>query len=183
MNIQMNEIWKEFYIKNHLYRISNLGIIQTYMRNDNWYTMKTKNNRKGYVTVMLCDKKYYSIHRLVAKNFIPNPNNLPQVNHKNGVKTDNRIENLEWCTNQYNHEHAIKTKLKNMKYASSCAIQKTSKKVIQLDFNNNVIKIWDSIMEAERKLGIANSHISSCCKHKKGFNSAGGYRWEYYKNN
>lgn len=191
MNIKMSEIWKEFYIKNHLYRISNLGTIQTYIKDDNWYTMKTKINRKGYLVVMLCDRKNYSIHRLVAIHFIPNPNDLPQVNHKNGIKIDNVVDpdnlygettNLEWCTNRYNYEHAIETKLKNMKYASSCAIQKTSKKVMQLDFNNNIIKIWNSISEAERKLGISNSHISSCCRHKKGFKSAGGYHWEYYNN-
>lgn len=77
--------------------------------------MKTQTNRYGYLQVMLYNNhkgKLLTIHRLVAQTFIPNPENLPQVNHKNGVKTDNRVENLEFCTAAYNNQHAWDNGLK-----------------------------------------------------------------------
>ena len=76
------------------------------------YTGKMKQlafcvNHKGYNRVGLSDKKSHFVHRLVAKAYIPNPDNLPQVNHKNRDKLDNRVENLEWCDNDYNISHAL----------------------------------------------------------------------------
>lgn len=178
MNMKKIEKWCEFSINSHLYKISNKGNIQTFYNNE-WRPMKTSVNKKGYKRVGLCDKKHYFIHRLVAKAFVPNPNNLPQVNHKNGIKDCNEDWNLEWCDNSYNYNHAIKNGLKDMKLASNHAIKKTSKPVIQLTLDNKVVKTWNSMMDAERTLGISNSHISACCKHKKGFYTAGGYKWEY----
>lgn len=72
--------------------------------------IKPQPNNKGYGRVQLCGK-FYFVHRLVAEKFIPNPNNLPQVNHIDGDKTNNCIENLEWVTNQENRDHAIKNGL------------------------------------------------------------------------
>ena len=99
----MMELWKDIDGFEGKYAISNLGNVYSYYLGRN---LKFNKNRSGnYVgVVLLKDGKQYrfQVHRLVAKAFIPNPKNLPQVNHKNEIQDDNRVENLEWCDQQYN---------------------------------------------------------------------------------
>lgn len=90
------------------------------------------------------------------------------MNHKNEIKDDNRVANLEYCDAKYNSNYG--TRLERI-------AEKLSKPVFQYDLNGNFIKEWPSTMEVERRLGFANTHISKCCLGKR--NTAGGYKWKY----
>lgn len=162
----MEEIWKDVKGYEGLYQISNLGNIKS---NTN---IKSKRiNKQGYLTTQLCKnnkKRSKRINRLVAEAFIPNPNNFPQVNHKDENKLNNEVSNLEWCTEKYNTNYGTRNlKISKSKY----------KKVLQFDMNMNFIKKWDSIKEAQEELKLF--HISDVCKKRYRYRSCGGYIWKY----
>lgn len=106
MNEENKIIWKDIPGYEGLYKVSNTGKIFSVATNRELSVIQKKD---GYTCISLCDKdhnkKQYRIHQLVAKAFIPNPNNLPMINHKNEIKNDNRVENLEWCNNFYNSNY------------------------------------------------------------------------------
>ena len=170
----MEEVWKD--IKNYegLYQVSNLGRI----RNSNHIILKQYKNHKGYLITQLSKKGKHCtiiVHRIVAKAFIPNLDNKPQINHINCNKVDNRVENLEWVTNDENKLHAKQHNLcKSLKGGEN----PRAKKVNQYDLNGNLIKQWDCINDITRNFKIkTGSNISLCCKYKN--LTAYGYIWRY----
>lgn len=172
------EIWQK--IKDtKIYEVSNLGNVRSVDRIDRLNRhkkgkiLKQEINKRGYKYVTLvydnkCVKK--TIHRLVAETFLGNKKNLV-VNHKDGNKTNNALYNLELITQKENIKHSWDNKLS---HRTRC------KKIVQYDKNNNIIKIYEAIMDAERETGINNSKISACCKGKYGRKTAGGYKWRYF---
>ena len=117
----------------------------------------------GYLRVALCEngkQKRVFVHRLVAMKYIPNPHNLPQVNHKNGVKTDNRVENLEWCTASENQQHR--------RYV----LKSGNRRVKRIETDT----IYDSIKQAAED---NSSHIPNIVRACANNSTAGGFHWSY----
>lgn len=196
-----NEVWKPVVGLEDYYEVSNFGRVRAIERiisvgNGNRVVKpKIKNtyiSKVGYPSVTLCvnkNSRCYSIHRLVAMAFIPNPENKPCIDHINTIKTDNRIENLRWCTHKENSNNEITLKRVIEKSKSKEAMRKSletkrengsntaPKYVYQFDKNGKFIKRYDSIMDASRQNGIRNSLISCCCRGEK--LSSHGYIWSY----
>lgn len=167
-------MWKE-YPKNSNYLVSDDGQIMSKRFNK---ILTPKMNWDGYHRIQIWKEnknQFVSWHRIIAETFVPNPENKPYINHKNGIKSDNRAENLEWCTQQENIIHAWKTGLsKHKNNKAGC-----SKAVIQMDLFGNEINSYPSQMEAQRQTGIPHSNISYACRHPNSV--CHGYKWKFVK--
>lgn len=157
-----------------LYEVSNFGNVRSlnYNKTGEIKLLSTVEDNKGYLSVCLHKngkQKKYLVHRLVAEAFIPNTNNLPQVNHKSEVKTDNRVENLEWCTASYN----INFGTRNDRHAKLM-----SKPVLQYTKTGDFIREWSSTRECGRN-GFNQSGVQKCCLGKTRLKSYKGYIWKY----
>ncbi len=150
--------------------------------------LKPLKNTNGYLFVNLCKDgkpKASLIHRLVAQAFIPNPDNLPCVNHRDEDKTNNFVfvredgsvdfdkSNLEWCTHEYNLNYGTH----NKRMAKTKTNGKGSKPILQLRKDGSLVRVWPSAAEVERQLNFDQGHISKCCNGKR--HSAYGYKWLY----
>ena len=183
-----NEVWKP--IKDfENYEVSNLGRVRnTIFKNNICEKPKIKILKQclqnsGYLkTTIRKNKKQYNktIHRLVAETFIPNPNNLPCINHKDGNKHNNCVDNLEWCTYSYNNKEAYRMGLKKPYQTGKYGADSLKAiKVLMIDKNTNeILKEFGSLIDAAHYVGKNKScHIVNCCKGK--LKTAHGYKWQY----
>ena len=169
----MQEIWKDVKGYEGLYQVSNTGKVKSLKRH---IILKPSLNPKGYLHIVLyknAKSKAGIIHRLVAEAFIPNLENKPQVNHINGIKTDNNADNLEWCTNGENQKHAFALGLQTNIGNNNPKVRKIN----QYDLQGNFIKCWNSIYDIEHTLNFSRSSIWRCCTHK--YKQSHGYIWRY----
>lgn len=171
-----------------IYQVSNTGKVKRLFRTVASRELKGKIRKDGYKEIILNaptkKRVFRCVHRLVAEAFIPNPDDLPCINHKDENKTNNQVDNLEWCTHKYNSNYGTINK-------------RLSEQKINNTYNMTPVKcietgiIYPSIHEAERQTGILTAGIMACCKgivysSCKGYtkrHTAGGYHWEYVKEN
>lgn len=148
------------------YKISNYGRILNKQTNK----IKTPHlHHSGYYTISMhknVGAKYYILSRLIGLHFVQNPNNLPEINHKNKIRRDNRITNIEWNLSVENSKH----RMIGLEYDKR-------RPIIQLDLNNVIIKEWNSIYDAAKTLSVSAGNIITTIqgKHKHAY----GYKWKY----
>ena len=199
----MKEIWKDIKGYEGIYQVSSEGRVRSLDRVDNnnhplkGVILKPYISNSGYLLVGLYkqqkrDRKL--LHRLVAEAFLPNPDNKPEIDHINTIKTDNTVwlnedgsvnydkTNLRWATRKENINNPLtKTKMQiNARKPSKGKYGKKhhrSKPIIQYDKDGNFIREWECANDVERVLGISNKHIGSVCLGKR--KSCGGYIWKY----
>ena len=177
------EIWKDIKGFEGKYQVSNYGNVKSlnYNRTGKERLLKQNIDKYSYHNIHLYSygkDKRFLIHRIVAEAFIPNPDNLPYVNHKDENKHNNHVDNLEWCTQLYNLNYGSRNE----------RIRKSlSKKVYQYTIDGKFVKEWESAMECGRN-GFNQQNIVSCCrgghfKNNKWVNITQhkGYRWSYEK--
>jgi hypothetical protein len=182
METNIQEIWKDVVGYEGYYQISNLGRVKSLPRTNSKYPetiLKQWYIRKGYLQCQLSVnniKKAFYVHRLVAIAFIHNPDNLPYINHKDEIKSNNNASNLEWCTNIYNINYGT-GKIRGLNSRIKNGFR--SRPILQFSMDGKFIKEFSSISEANR-CGFPQSSICRCCNGL--YPNAAGFKWEYKTN-
>lgn len=191
------EIWKDVVGFEGYYQVSNLGRVRSLdrfitdkrglKRNHKGFVKKLTPGNHGYMTAGLCrngKNTQWLVHRLVAEAFIPNKEKLPFINHKDEVKDNNHVSNLEWCTQEYNNGYGtapdrVRDKIRELGQMRA---------VVQLTLSGKKINEYESLHEASRKTGVGLSNIWKAVNggyntHGKWvrINMAGGYKWRWAK--
>lgn len=169
------ETWKDIPGYEGLYQVSNLGRVKSLprhgTRSDEEMIMTQHKDGKGYMRLWLCKncvQKNFKVHRLVASAFLPNPDNLPQINHKDENKQNNSADNLEWCDNRYNSVYNDKAKKVG---------RKLGKKVKCLETGI----VYSSISDAARAFGLTTSSVNYVCHGK--YKQVKGYHFAFENSN
>lgn len=182
--MEENEIWKDVVGYDGLYQVSNIGRIKSIRKN---IILSPFINSKGrYQARFKVNGRITRpfVHRLVAEAFIPNPNNLPEINHKDENKLNNEVSNLEWCTTKYNANYGTRNKRIGESNKKNGTYERQAKErsyiINQYDLYDNFIKQWNSATEIERVTGYLKSNILRCCHGKT--KTAYGYKWSIANN-
>lgn len=183
---EINEEWRDIPGYEGIYKISNTGKVKSLERKvKKLYGYKTISEKilkpikdsRGYLIVNLCKEnkmKSMKLHRLVASTFLTNPNNLPQINHKNEIKEDNRVTNLEYCDARYNTNFGSRNKRAGIAISKvNTNNPKRSKAVLCIETN----QIYPSTMEVQRQFGFNSSDIAKCCRGE--IKSSHKLHWQY----
>lgn len=187
----MKEIWKDIEGYEGLYMVSNLGNVKSmnYCHRGYAQNLVPKTNNSGRLWVELANngkRKPMLIHRLVAMAFIPNPEGLPQVNHIDENPKNNRLDNLEWCTNEYNQRysydrhperHRDPTKTPYRRKTGRTNGNRKQLCILQVSIDGRVLRKWENSRTIFIETGMSDWSISECCRGKR--KKAYGFRWQY----
>lgn len=183
------EIWKDIIGYQDRYQISNFGNVKSLERlkkSGFGYQLVKESILKGFIDKQgyhIVDlkidniRKHFRVHRLVAIHFIPNPDNLPEVNHKDENPNNNHVDNLEWCDGKYNCNYGTRVERCTNNRDYDMIAKKRRKIVYQYDLQGNLIRVWESALEIKKVLGIDNSTIAKCCKSVS--KQYSGFLWSY----
>lgn len=177
------EIWKAIEGYEGLYQVSTEGQVRSLGNNKSRKTkiLKQSTDSSGYKQIGLHKNgkcKTYLVHRLVAQTFIPNPNNLPQVNHKDEDKINNHVSNLEWCTQEYNNNYGT-----HNQRVIEANKEKNGKPILMFTLDGEFIRRFNSVADANEYCGKHRKakNINTCARGYNGQQTAYGYIFKYEK--